>query len=71
LRFLTLRTAATDQPQEKRPPGRGEQDDPAPPSTPLAPPQEKADMIRWGLLAPHLGQVIFNSFSEAPWIISN
>jgi len=65
-----LLTAAADQPQEKRPPGRGAQDVPAPLSTPLAPPQENADMIRWGSAAPHLGQVIFDSFSEAPWIIS-
>jgi len=69
--YPRLRTAASLQPQLNRLPGRGAQDEPAPLSLPLGPPQEKADIIRWGFAAPHLGQLIFGSFSETPWIISN
>jgi hypothetical protein len=66
-----LLPAAPDQPQLKRLPGRGAQDDADPLSPTLGPPQENADIIRWGFAAPHLGQVTFESLSELPWIISN
>jgi hypothetical protein len=66
-----LLPAAPDQPQLKRLPGRGAQDEPAPLSPTLGPPQENADIIRWGFADPHLGQVTFESLSEPPWIISN
>jgi hypothetical protein len=66
-----LLPAAAHQPQLNRLPGRGAQDEPAPTSLPFPPPQEKAEIIRWGFAAPHLGQVIFGSLAESPWIISN
>jgi hypothetical protein len=64
--FYLLLTAAPHQPQLNRLPGRGPQEDPAPLSLAWGPPQEKADIIRWGFAAPHLGQAIFASFSETP-----
>jgi len=69
--FQMLLPAAPDQPQLKRLPGWGAQDEPAPLSPTLGPPQENADIIRWGFADPHLGQVTFESLSEPPWIISN
>jgi hypothetical protein len=64
--FQVLLPAAPDQPQLKRLPGRGAQDEAAPLSPALGPPQENADSIRWGFAAPHLGQVIFENLSETP-----
>jgi hypothetical protein len=64
--FYLLLTAAPHQPQLNRLPGRGAQEEPAPLSLLWGPPQEKADIIRWGFAAPHLGQAIFASLSETP-----
>jgi hypothetical protein len=60
-----LLPAAADHPHLKRP-GVGPQPEPDPLSILLDPPQENVDTTRWGLAAPHLGQTIFKSLSEAP-----
>jgi hypothetical protein len=53
-------------------PGREAHAEFVPLSPALDSPQEKEEIItRWGSAAPHLGQTIFKSFSDAPWIISN
>jgi len=66
----TLLPAAAVHPHLKRP-GVGPQLELDTVSMLLDPPQENVDTTRWGLAAPHLGQAIFKSLSDAPWIISN